>query len=157
MNNNLVIWFKGLAEGWKIASTLIGMITIISVIAVKIDHWKDKRIDQANVIEYLKQAEHDQKQYNRMKDSIEIIWKIDLTKKFNFISDSIGFIYRKQSSVINSVDVLASKVSKSIDEYKNIMGDLRNMKFELVQPEPVKSVFGKASVRIISIPKDSIK
>ena len=70
------------------------------------------------------------------------------------ISDTNKLIYAKQTKTIGSVDAIAGKVSGSIEEYKKIMNGLQ---FELIQPDAVKSVFGKASIRIIPIPKDSIK
>ena len=70
------------------------------------------------------------------------------------ISDTNKLIYLKQTKTIGSVDAIAGKVSGSIEEYKKIMNGLQ---FELIQPDAVKSVFGKASIRIIPIPKDSIK
>jgi len=70
------------------------------------------------------------------------------------ISDTNKLIYAKQTKTIGSVDAIAGKVSGSIEEYKKIMDGLQ---FELVQPEAVKSVFGKASIKIVKVPKDSVK
>jgi hypothetical protein len=154
LNNSLLIRFKNLSEGWKFFGAVVGFGSIISLTAIKVDHWKDKGITQENIIEYLQKAEHDQKLYNRMNDSLDILWKSSLLKRLNGISDTNYLIIEKQEKVIKSVDAIASKVAGSIEEYKSVMNGLQ---FELIQPEAVKSVFGKASIRIMPIPKDSIK
>jgi hypothetical protein len=147
MNNSLVIWFKNLAEGWKIASALIAMVTVISIVAVKIDHWKDKGLDQINVIEHLSQFEKEQKVYNRIKDSIEL-------KRYNDINQNISILITNQKTLTNAVGTIGSRITNTVPELFKLMGGLQ---FELVQPEAVKSVFGKASIRIVPISKDSIK
>jgi hypothetical protein len=152
MNNSLVIWFKNLAEGWKIFFGLIGAVTIIGTVAIKIDHWKDKGLNQTNVIEHLQKAEHDQKLYNRMNDSLEIIWKSDLIKRLHDISDTNKLVIGKQEKIITSVDAIAGKVAGSIEEYKRFVGGLQ---FELVQSEVMKSVFPETKIKIIK--SDSIK
>ena len=154
MKEGLKIWFKAVPEGWKFFGAVVGFGTIIWTAAVKIDHWKDKGLNQANVIEHLQKAELGQKKYNRMKDSLEVVWKAEFMKRLDGISDTNKLIYAKQTKTIGSVDAIAGKVAGSIEEYKKIMNGLQ---FELVQPEAVKSVFGKASVRIVKIPKDSVK
>ena len=82
------------------------------------------------------------------------VFEVQLMRRLDGISDTNKLIYAKQTKTIGSVDAIAGKVSGSIEEYKKIMNGLQ---FELIQPDVVKSVFGKASIRIIPIPKDSIK
>ena len=154
MNERFKIWLKAIPEGWKFFGAVVGFGTIIWTAAVKIDHWKDKGLNQANVIEHLQKAELDQKKYNRMKDSLEVVWKAELMKRLDGISDTNKLVIGKQEKIITTVDAIAGKVAGSIEEYKRFVGGLQ---FELVQPEAVKSVFGKASVRIVKIPKDSVK
>lgn len=152
MKESLKIWFKAIPEGWKIFGAVSGFVVLVSTIAIKIDHWKDKGLDQANVIEHLQKAEHDQKLYNKMKDSLEIVWKVDLIKRLDGISDTNKLVIGKQEKIITSVDAIAAKVAGSIEEYKKFVNGLQ---FELVQSEVMKSVFPETKIRIIK--KDSIR
>lgn len=154
MKESFKIWFKAIPEGWKIFGAISGFIVLVSTIAIKIDHWKDKGISQANIISYLQKADHDQKLYNRMKDSLDIIWKEDLYERLGFISDSLSLTIINQQTLTNAVGTIGSKVTNTVPELFKLMGGLQ---FELIQPEAVKSVFGKASIRIIKIPRDSVK
>jgi hypothetical protein len=154
MNNSLLIWFKNLAEGWKIFFGLVGAVIIIGTSAIKIDHWIDKGVDQANVIEYLKQSEKDQKTYNRIKDSIDLKKWEDLNVRLKLISDSIRLTLDDQKTLTNAVGTLGSKMTSNITELFNWMGGL---KFELVQSEEMKRVFPKTEISIKKVPKDSIK
>ena len=152
MNNSLIIWFKNLAEGWKIFFGLVGMISVISAVAIKIDHWKDKGLNQGNVIEHLQKAELDQKMYNRMKDSLGVVWKAELMKRLDGISDTNKLVIGKQEKIITTVDAIAGKVAGSIEEYKRFVGGLQ---FELVQSEVMKSVFPETKIKIMKV--DSTK
>jgi hypothetical protein len=152
MDNNFKIWLKAIPEGWKFFGAIVGFGTIISVTAVKIDHWKDKGLNQDNVIEYLQKAEQHQKLYNRMNDSLDIIWKADLMKRLDGISDTNKLVIGKQEKIITAVDAIAGKVAGSIEEYKRFVGGLQ---FELVQSEVMKSVFPETKIKIIK--SDSTK
>lgn len=154
MNEGLKIWFKAIPEGWKIFGAISGFIVIVSTIAVKIDHWKDKGLNQENVIEYLKVSDKDQLIYNEIRDSMDIIKWTKLDLRLKHISDSISLTLDRQQTLINAVGTIGSKVTNTVPELFKLMGGLQ---FELVQPEAVKSVFGKASIRIVPIHKDSIK
>jgi hypothetical protein len=56
MNESFKIWLKAIPEGWKFFGAVVGFGSIIWFTAIKIDHWKDKGINQDNIIEHLKQA-----------------------------------------------------------------------------------------------------
>jgi hypothetical protein len=71
------------------------------------------------------------------------------------ISDTNRILFDRHTRMIISIDTLASKVAKTIPEYNRIMNGLKNMQFELVQPEPVRSVFPETKIHIMK--KDSIK
>jgi hypothetical protein len=89
-----------------------------------------------------------------MKDSADYIKWQNLDKRLKFISDSLRLAITSQQTLTNAVGTIGSKVTNTVPELFKLMGGLQ---FELVQPEAVKSVFGKASIRIIHIPKDSVK
>jgi hypothetical protein len=154
MTDSFKIWLKAIPEGWKFFGAVVGFGTIISVTAVKIDHWKDKGLNQDNVIEYLKASDKTQIIYNEIKDSIDMIkWnKLDLRLKH--ISDSLRLSITSQQTLTNAVGTIGSKVTNTVPELFKLMGGLQ---FELIQPDAVKSVFCKASIRIIPISKDSVK
>jgi len=152
MNERFKIWLKAIPEGWKFFGAVVGFGTIIWTAAVKIDHWKDKGLNQANVIEHLQKAELDQKKYNRMKDSLEVVWKAELMKRLDGISDTNKLVIGKQEKIITTVDAIAGKVAGSIEEYKRFVGGLQ---FELVQSEVMKSVFPETKIKIMKV--DSTK
>lgn len=154
MESRLYIWFKNLSEGWKFFGAAVGFGTIIWVAAIKIDHWQDKGVDQENVISYLQKSDHNQDLYNRMKDSLDYIKWDKLNKRLSFISDSLRLAINNQQTLTNAVGTIGSKVTNTVPELFKLMGGLQ---FELIQPEAVKSVFEKSSIRIRQIPKDSVK
>lgn len=93
-------------------------------------------------------------EYDSISHNENVDFQEKLLIKLDGLSDSIGFIYRKQSGIVKSVDALASKVAESVPEYIRLINGLQ---FELVQPEPVRSVFPETKIRAIPIPKDSVK
>ena len=152
MKETISIWLKAIPEGWKILGAISGFVVLVSTIAIKIDHWKDKGLDQANVIEHLQKAEHDQKLYNHISDSINIVRWNDLYKRLGFVSDSLGQLFDNTQTLTNAVGTIGSKVTNTVPELFKLMGGLQ---FELVQSEAMKSVFPETRIKIYK--KDTIK
>jgi hypothetical protein len=148
MTKNISAWFKIIPEGWKFFGAIVGFTTIISVAAVKIDHWKDKDISQENVIEYLKSSDKAQLLYNEVKDSIDLRKWNDLTTRLKYISDSLRISINNQQTLTNAVGTLGSKVTTTVPELFKLMGGLQ---FKIVEEVQTKSVFPDTKIRIIKI------
>jgi hypothetical protein len=86
----VLIWIKGLAEGWKIFFGLVGMVTIIATAAIKINHWTEKGESQSNTIEYLKKEDQSKKKAERIRDSIDIAKWNGVNYRLDNISDSLS-------------------------------------------------------------------
>jgi uncharacterized protein (DUF2164 family) len=148
MPNTFTIWFKGLAEGWKIAAGLIGMVTFISVAAVKIDHWNNKGITQANVIEYLKQEDIKNKKLDQEKELSEIAKWSELYKRLDFVSDSLGKLFTKTQTLTNAVGTIGSKMTNTVPDLFKLMGGLE---FKIIEEIPNKSVYPELKIKIMKI------
>ena len=152
MKTNFFIWFKNISEGWKFFGAIVGFSTIIWTVALKVDHWKDKGINQDNVIEYLKASDQTQIIYNEIKDSIDILKWTRLDFRLIHISDSIKLSLDNQQILTNAVGTLGSKITNTVPQLFKLMGGL---KFELVQDEVMRQVFPKTEIKIIKI--DTLK
>lgn len=152
MDNKFSILFNKIPEGWKFFGAVTGFGSVIWFAAITFDHWQDKGLDQANVIEYLQKSNHNQELYNKMKDSIDIIKWDKLNKRLGFISDSLRLSITNQQTLVNAVGTIGSKVTNTVPELFKLMGGLQ---FELIQSEVMKSVFPETKIKIIK--SDTIK
>jgi len=148
MKESLKIWFKAVPEGWKFFGAVVGFGAIIWTAAVKIDHRKDKGLNQENVIEYLKQADIDRIRHERSKDSLNALQWNKLYARLDNVSDSLGLIFINQHTLTNAVGTIGSKVTNTVPELFKLMGGLQ---FELVQSEIMKSVFPETKIKIMNI------
>jgi uncharacterized protein (DUF2164 family) len=145
---NILTWFKGLAEGWKIGSVLVGAVIVIAHVAVKIDHWKDKGVKQENIIEHLKQSEQNQKLYNHVRDSIKTAKWIELYKRLDFVSDSLGQLFTNIQTLTDAVGTIGSKMTNTVPELYKLMGGLQ---FKIVEEVQTKSVYPGTIIKYMKI------
>jgi hypothetical protein len=156
---NILTWFKTLSEGWKIASVLFGAVIVIATAAVKIDHFKDRRLNQENVIEYLKKGDQIKKKQDRIRDSIDLVkWK-GLNLRLYNISDSLGLVISNHQKLVNSVATMGLKVTSTVPELFKLMNGLQ---FELIPPateyNKSNSYQNNYKIKVVPIAKpDSIK
>jgi hypothetical protein len=142
--SNILTWFKGLAEGWKIGSVLVGAVIVIATVAVKVDHWKDKGVKQENVVGYLEQENIKNKKLKHINDSIEIRRWADLYIRLGHFSDSLRLSITNQQILTNAVGTIGSKVTNTVPALFKLMGGLQ---FEIVDAGFNKST--ETKIRII--------
>jgi uncharacterized protein (DUF2164 family) len=145
--NAFFTWCKNLAEGWKIFFGLVGMVIIISTVSVRLDHWKNKGINQANVIEYLKQADINNKKVTHIKDSIETTKWIELYKRLGYVSDSLGLLFTNTQTLTDAVGTIGSKMTNTVPDLFKLMGGLQ---FKIVE-EVSKSVYPGSVIKYLKI------
>jgi hypothetical protein len=97
-------------------------------------------------------ADHSLIEYLQLSDSINKNNWSGLNLRLDLISDSLNNNSRQVMKMKGSIDMLATKVSSSIEEYKKI---ILGAEFELVQSEEMKAVFPETKIKIIE--KDTTK
>jgi hypothetical protein len=154
MKQSFKIWFKLIPDGWKFFGAITGFAGFVWIAAITFDHWKDKGINQQNVIEYLKQENATNKKLNRIRDSIETKRHEKLNTHLDHISDSLGHLFKNTQTLTNAVGTIGSKVTRTVPDLFKLMGGLQ---FEMVEEFPSKSIYPDRSVKIIKIDTSKIK
>ncbi len=108
MIKDIFKWAKCISEGWKVFFGLVGMVSVISFTAVKIDHLKNRKINQSVRID--KWIEYDSLEHEEGK-----YFRISVMTKLSILSDSLRAVndnVRLQSAVnSNMKDYMMRKVA----------------------------------------------
>ncbi len=148
MKESFKIWFKAIPDGWKFFGAITGFAGFIWVSAITFDHWKDKGVDQQNVITYLQKQSVENKNNDHIKDSLDNIKWNKLYFRLDHVSDSLGQLFDNTQTLTNAVGTIGSKVTKTVPDLFKLMGGLQ---FELIEQVPLKSIQPGTSVKIIKI------
>ena len=114
MNSTIINGLKAIAEAWKGILAIAGIITVVAVTAVKIDHWKTKNINVDSSISKINDAVSVQ---DIKIDSI--LLKLEILKE---IKKDIKGLKTGQTNLVNSLaDHMSKDKSVTKDDLINFM------------------------------------
>lgn len=129
---------------------LISILTFFSGIAIAIYGYGVKNANKANnTADLVEKVILLERTVNNLS-----AYQQDLIVKVSGIENKFDNYVMKQDKLTVNFSKLAMKISESNEELMTYMNGLT---FEVVQDEPMKSVFPNPKIRIQQVPRDSVK
>ena len=141
--NKILTYLKTIAEAWKGILAIAGVISVVAIVAVKIDHWKSNNIDTDKSLKDIKTT------INNQAIKIDsILLKVQIVEG---IKSDIGELKGGQKKIVNALgDHMAKDKSVTKDDLLNFLRQFqyeqekkKSMTGYLLIPSPIKMTQSK--------------